>query len=69
VPAKRLDALLSAIVGFRLPFDMLEGKVKLSQNRNPADREAAIEGLTMRGDSASIAVAKAMRNALDQEMR
>ena len=67
VPQKRLNALLNAIAGFRLPFDILEGKMKLSQNRNPADREAAIEGLTMRGDSASLAVAEAMRNALPQE--
>jgi transcriptional regulator len=69
VPPKRLDVLLSAIVGFRLPFAMLEGKVKLSQNRNPEDRKAAIEGLTLRGDSASLAVAEAMRNALDREMQ
>ena len=69
VPAKQLDALLNAIVGFQLPFEMLEGKVKLSQNRTFADREGAIEGLTMRGDSASIAVAEAMRNALAKETR
>jgi transcriptional regulator len=69
VPPERLNALLSAIVGFRLPFNTLEGKAKLSQNRSHEDRKAAIEGLTMRGDSASIAVAEAMRNALDQEMR
>jgi transcriptional regulator len=69
VPPQRLNVLLNAIVGFRLPFDMLEGKMKLSQNRNPEDRKAAIEGLTMRGDSASVAVAEAMRNALDREMR
>ncbi|HMI96020.1 MAG TPA: FMN-binding negative transcriptional regulator [Micropepsaceae bacterium] len=69
VPPERLNVLLNAIVGFRLPFEMLEGKMKLSQNRNPEDRKAAIEGLTMRGDSASVAVAEAMRNALDQEIR
>ena len=67
VPTKRLNALLSAIMGFRLPFDMLEGKVKLSQNRNPADREAAIVGLEARGDAASVAVAASMRKALTQE--
>jgi transcriptional regulator len=67
VAPKRLDALLNAIVGFRLPFDMLEGKVKLSQNRSSADREAAIEGLETRGDAASIAVAEAMRKTLGQE--
>ena len=67
VPPKRLNALLNAIVGFRLPFDMLEGKAKLSQNRSSADREAAIEGLETRGDAASVAVAASMRKALAQE--
>ena len=67
LPPKRLDALRDAIVGFRLPFDRLEGKAKLSQNRSSADRESAIEGLEARGDAASVAVAAAMRKALAEE--
>ena len=67
LPPKRLDALLNAIIGFHLPFDRLEGKAKLSQNRSSADREAAIEGLEARGDAASVAVAASMRKALGEE--
>jgi transcriptional regulator len=61
VPPERLDSLLTAIAGFELVFETLEGKAKLSQNRTPADREGAIKGLEQRGDPASLAVAAAMR--------
>jgi transcriptional regulator len=61
VPADRLEDLLSAIVGFELVFDALEGKTKLSQNRSAADCARVIDGLEKRGDPASLAVAKAMR--------
>jgi transcriptional regulator len=61
VPAERLETLLTAIVGFELIFETLEGKAKLSQNRTAADVEGAIRGLERRGDAASLAVAAAMR--------
>ena len=61
VPPDRLDVLLTAIAGFELVFETLEGKAKLSQNRTQADREGAIKGLEQRGDGASLAVAAAMR--------
>jgi transcriptional regulator len=67
VPAGRLEELLTAIVGFELVFDALEGKTKLSQNRVLADREGAIGGLERRGDAASVATAALMRGALKQE--
>lgn len=59
----RLNQLLPAIVGFELVFDSLEGKAKLSQNRAQADIAGAIAGLEKRGDSASLAVAAAMRKS------
>jgi transcriptional regulator len=62
VPPERLDSLLSAIAGFELVFETLEGKAKLSQNRSQADREGAIKGLQQRGDAASLAVAATMEN-------
>jgi transcriptional regulator len=61
VPPERLNILLAAIAGFELVFETLEGKAKLSQNRAPADRQGAIQGLEQRGDAASLAVAAAMR--------
>ena len=64
VASERLDSLLDAIAGFELPFDKLEGKAKLSQNRARADREGAIAALELRGDAASAAIAAAMRENL-----
>lgn len=57
----RNNALMNAIVGFTLSFERLEGKFKLSQDKNPQDIEGVIAGLEARGDAASRAVAKAMR--------
>ena len=59
----RQDALLSAIAGFSLRLDRLEGKFKLSQDKTSADFAGAVAGLEARGDTASLAVAAAMRAA------
>jgi transcriptional regulator len=61
VPEPRTEALLNAIAGFALTFERLEGKFKLSQDKNPEDAEGVVAGLELRGDAASLAVAKAMR--------
>jgi len=37
--------MLRGIVGFRLTIERLEGKWKMSQNRNQADRKGAADGL------------------------
>jgi transcriptional regulator len=63
VPPERLDVHLTAIAGFELVFETLEGKSKLSQNRAPADVKGAISGLERRGDAGSLAVAAAMRQS------
>ena len=47
-PTSYVDGLLRAIVGFELTIAKLEGKWKLSQNRDAADHAGAREGL--RGD-------------------
>lgn len=57
VPEPRLDA----IEGFVLDFETLEGKFKLSQDKKPPDFIGAVAGLEARGDTASLAVADAMR--------
>jgi transcriptional regulator len=44
-PAAYLDKMLRAIVGFALPIERLEGKLKLSQNRSPEDRAGVEAGL------------------------
>ncbi len=48
-PAEFIATLLKGIVGFELPIRKLEGKWKVSQNRNEADRQGAVEGLTRLG--------------------
>lgn len=44
-PADYIDKMLRAIVGFALPIEQLEGKYKLSQNRDIADRQGVHAGL------------------------
>ena len=39
LPAGYRRTMLAGIVGFRIPIERIEGKFKLSQNRNPAERE------------------------------
>ena len=43
---------LKAIVGVELVISRIEAKVKMSQNRPPADVEGVIDGLTARGQTA-----------------
>jgi transcriptional regulator len=56
-PASFVDAMLRGIVGFRFAITRLEGKWKMSQNREMADRAGVVEGLERRadGDDAEIA--------------
>lgn len=63
VPEERIAALLEAICGFEVTFAALEGRFKLSQERNEADFEGALAGLEKQGDAASLALADAMRRA------
>ncbi len=44
-PADYVQGMLKGIVGIALPIVRLEGKVKMSQNRPPADRAGVIQGL------------------------
>jgi transcriptional regulator len=48
-PANYIDGLLRAIVGFELTIKSLEGKWKLSQNRDAADRAGVRDGLLSDG--------------------
>lgn len=44
------EAMLDAIVGFRLPVERLDAKFKLSQNRGAADRAGVVAALEAGGD-------------------
>ncbi|AWY44446.1 FMN-binding negative transcriptional regulator [Pseudomonas putida] len=60
-PADYIDGMLKAIVGFAVPIERLEGKRKLSQNRNPADIAGVREGLSASPDAQDQALAQLMR--------
>jgi transcriptional regulator len=60
-PADYIDGMLRAIVGFALPIQRLEGKRKLSQNRNAADIAGVREGLAASSDAQDQALAHLMR--------
>ena len=64
-PPDYLDAMLRTIVGIEVRITRLEGKRKLSQNREPRDREGTITALDERGRAP---LAQAMRRA-DGELR
>jgi transcriptional regulator len=48
-PESFIEAMLRGIIGFRLAITRLEGKWKMSQNRDMKDREGVVGGLRKRG--------------------
>ncbi len=48
-PESFIAGMARAIVGIRLPIARLEGKWKMSQNREMKDREGVVAGLSRRG--------------------
>ena len=59
-PADYIDSMLKAIVGFRLPITRLDGKRKLSQNRDAADQAGVRQGLLANSNSQDHALAHLM---------
>jgi transcriptional regulator len=56
-PADYVDRMLEAIVGIEIPVASIEGKWKVSQNRQPADRAGVAAGLRTAGDPGALAMA------------
>lgn len=56
-PERYVDVMLRGIVGFRFEIARLEGKWKMSQNREMSDRAGVAQGLSARrqGDDAEVA--------------
>jgi transcriptional regulator len=59
--AARLDAMVGAIVGFRIRLKRIETKLKMSQNRSRDDRERVALGLDGEGHADATATAAWMR--------
>jgi transcriptional regulator len=62
-PPGFVDQLQRGIVGVELVVDRLEGKRKLGQNRDDADRLGAADGMRAAGRRGSADVSEAMRGA------
>jgi transcriptional regulator len=60
-PPEYIEKLLGGIVGVELAIERLEGKWKLGQNRNEADRAGMVEGLLGEGGEAAAALAALIR--------
>jgi len=60
MPERERDAMVAAIVAFRLPVTRLEAKFKLSQNRTPADRARVAAALKQEGYAEATATAEWM---------
>jgi transcriptional regulator len=58
-----LDKLVAGIVGFEIQVEELEGKLKLSQNRSPADRLRVMHALKERAAGDDLAVLEWMQRA------
>jgi len=56
-PESYVDVMLRGIVGFRFEITRLEGKWKMSQNREPQDRLGVIDGLKARASGNDLEVA------------
>jgi transcriptional regulator len=57
-----LGGMMRAIVAFEIPIDRLEGKAKLSQNRDATDRARVADALGASGDPSARATSRAMRS-------
>lgn len=53
----RLEAMIGAIVAFRMTITRIDAKFKLSQNRGVADRERVVAGLEREGHADATATA------------
>jgi transcriptional regulator len=56
-PDSFVEIMLRGIVGFRFAIERIEGKWKMSQNRETKDREGVARGLLARGEGDDLQVA------------
>jgi transcriptional regulator len=57
-PETFIEAMLRGIIGFRLAITRLEGKWKMSQNRDIKDRDGVVSGLRKRGVGDDLEIAE-----------
>jgi transcriptional regulator len=64
-PADFIDKQLGGIVGIEIPIVRLEGKWKVSQNREPPDRAGVVSGLRADPDGTSQSMANLVETTLN----
>ncbi|HUS95726.1 MAG TPA: FMN-binding negative transcriptional regulator [Hyphomicrobiaceae bacterium] len=67
-PEDYLRMMLRGIIGVRMVITRLEGKWKMSQNRNDADRAGVLAGLEREGTDKARAVARLVRARIDRSV-
>jgi transcriptional regulator len=63
-PRSYVDAMLRGIVGFRFVVTRLEGKWKMSQNREVPDQAGVVKGLGRRGSGDDLEIAEIIAGRL-----
>ena len=63
-PRSFVDAMLRGIVGFRFAITRLEGKWKMSQNREMQDRAGVVKGLGVRSSGDDLEIAEIVARQL-----
>jgi transcriptional regulator len=63
-PDSYIDVMLRGIVGFRFAIARLEGKWKMSQNREAQDRTGVVAGLDARATGDDLEIADAVERAM-----
>jgi transcriptional regulator len=63
-PEDFISQMLGAIVGIEIEVTRLVGKWKLGQNKEPGDRQGALDTLRERGSDAQVGVSAAMAGTL-----
>ena len=67
-PEDYVQAMMRGIVGFRFEITRLEGKWKMSQNRETRDRSGVVAGLSARGHGDDAAIAALVSGAVPQDL-
>lgn len=63
-PDSYIEVMLRGIVGFHFAITRLEGKWKMSQNREAQDRAGVVEGLRARAEGDDVAVAESVARTI-----
>ena len=66
-PEQFISAQIRGIVGIEIAITDIRGKWKVSQNRNEADKQGVVDGLTEKGDPEALAMAGLVRQRLEQK--